>query len=249
MFGCATTGEDRITVLERHMIEAENKIAVIESGEGGQSLRDRVAQLRVMIDNLTNEVQALNGRLDEMGFMIEQKMADNKKDELTENVRLNNDRIDRIEKFLKLQPLVVKKEAGTQITPEAQGAASKELSEEELYAIAKQDFDIENYDTSKEKFEQFVKKFPKSENADNAQFWIGEIYYRQKWYEKAILEYQKVIENYPKGNKVESALFKQGLSFSNLGDKSNAKLIFNELINKYPKSPEAEAAKAKLKEL
>jgi TolA-binding protein len=59
-----------------------------------------------------------------------------------------------------------------------------------------------------------LKRFPKSDNADNAQFWIGEIYYRQKWYETAILEYQKVIENYPKGNKVQASLLKQGFAFS-----------------------------------
>ena len=42
------------------------------------------------------------------------------------------------------------------------------------------------------KFKELIERFPKSERADNAQFWIGEIYYREKWYEKAILEYQKV---------------------------------------------------------
>jgi tol-pal system protein YbgF len=247
--GCATTGEDRISVLERHMVEAENKIASIEGGEGGQGLRDRVAQLRVMTENLSNEVQALNGRLDEMTVKIEQNTDQSKKDDLAENVKLNNERLARIEKHLKLAPLVVEKGSGAQIAPGSPEAAPKELTEEELYTLAKQEFDIENYDSSREKFEQFIKRFPKSDNADNSQFWVGEIYYRQKWYEKAILEYQKVIENYPKGNKVESALFKQGLSFSNLGDKANAKLIFNELINKYPNSPEADAAKAKLKEL
>ncbi|MBW2198143.1 MAG: tetratricopeptide repeat protein, partial [Deltaproteobacteria bacterium] len=88
-----------------------------------------------------------------------------------------------------------------------------------------------------------------SKNADNAQFWIGEIYYHEKWYEKAILEYQKVIEKYPKGNKVQASLLKQGFAFLNLGDKSNARLILSELIKKYPKSNEAKIAKRKLKGL
>jgi tol-pal system protein YbgF len=92
-----------------------------------------------------------------------------------------------------------------------------------------------------------LKIYPKSKHADNAQFWIGEIYYREKWYEKAILEYQKVIEKYPKGNKVESSLLKQGLAFYNIGDRANARLILNVLIKKYPKSNEAKIAKRKLK--
>lgn len=94
-----------------------------------------------------------------------------------------------------------------------------------------------------------MKRFPNSDNADNAQFWIGEIYYRQKWYEKAILEYQTVIEKYPKGNKVQASLLKQGFSFFNLGDKANARLIFNELVRKYPDANEAAIAREKLKTL
>ena len=94
-----------------------------------------------------------------------------------------------------------------------------------------------------------IQRFPKSERADNSQFWIGEIYYREKWYEKAILEYQKVIEKYPKGNKVPASLLKQGFAFSNLGDKSNSRLILEELIKKYPNSNEAKIAKDKVKEL
>jgi tol-pal system protein YbgF len=85
--------------------------------------------------------------------------------------------------------------------------------------------------------------------ADGAQFWLGEIYYHEKWYEKAILEYQKVIEGYPKGKKTPSALLKQGLAFLNLGDNANAGLILKELIRKFPDSNEANVAKNKLKTL
>jgi len=94
---------------------------------------------------------------------------------------------------------------------------------------------------------KFLKRFPTAKNADNAQFWIGETYYREKWYEKAILEYQKVIEKYPKGNKVPASLLKQGLAFYSIGDKANARLIMNELIAKYPHSREAKIARKKLK--
>jgi tol-pal system protein YbgF len=91
--------------------------------------------------------------------------------------------------------------------------------------------------------------YPSSDNADNAQFWIGETFYQEKSYEKAILEYQKVIEKYPRGNKVPAALLKQGLAFLNLKDRVNSRLIFEELVRKYPNTSEAKAASDKLKEL
>ena len=100
---------------------------------------------------------------------------------------------------------------------------------------------------AKKYFQEVIQRYPKSENADNAQFWIGEIYYREKWYEKAILEYQKVIEKYPDGNKVPAALLKQGLAFHNIGDKANSRHILEELVKKYPKSNEAKIAREKLK--
>ena len=121
------------------------------------------------------------------------------------------------------------------------------FSEDAIYHSGKQAFDQGDYESARENFQKLIKKYPNSKNADNAQFWIGEIYYHEKWYEKAILEYQKVIEKYPEGNKVQASLLKQGFSFFNLGDKANARLIFTELIKKYPKSNEAQIAKKKLK--
>ena len=94
-----------------------------------------------------------------------------------------------------------------------------------------------------------MKNDPTSSNADNAQFWIGETYYNEQWFEKAILEYQTVIEQYPKGNKVPAAMLKQGLAFLKLGDQSNARLVLKRLIQYYPKSNEASIATAKLKDI
>ena len=128
-----------------------------------------------------------------------------------------------------------------------QGKTGEALSEAELYAAAKQSFDQGEFEKAREGFQTLIKLYPKSNNADNAQFWVGEIYYREKWYEKSILEYQKVIENYPRGNKVPASLLKQGLAFFNIGDKANARLILKELVKKFPKSNEAKIAKQKLK--
>ena len=124
-----------------------------------------------------------------------------------------------------------------------------EIGLENLYFSAKQSFDQGDLKKAREGFQKFIQKYPQSKNADNAQFWIGETFYRERWYEKAILEYQKVIEKYPKGNKVQSAFLKQGLAFLNLEDKTNARLILTELVKKFPKSNEARIAKQKLKGL
>jgi tol-pal system protein YbgF len=159
----------------------------------------------------------------------------------------NAQRLARIEQYLKLEPMVIGSKPESKIKPE--GPAAKGPSEDELYSKAKQAFDQGNMAAARKGFEDLIHFYPNSQNADNAQFWIGETFFREKLYEKSILEYQKVIEKYPKGNKVPAALLKQGYAFQSLGDKVNSRLIFEELVRKHPTTSEAKTASDKLKEL
>jgi tol-pal system protein YbgF len=227
--------------------------------EKEQQLRSQYAELYATVDRLQEQIQLLQGKIEEKeyrqknmlsgdtGDSVEAKIAN-----LEQSSLAIKERLLRIEEYLALDG-AARKATSAKAVPEKPPAKdkvetppAKEMAENELYAKAKQDFDNGELDVARSGFQEFIKRYPKSAIADSAQFWVGEIYYRQKWYEKAILEYQKVIENYPKGNKVQASLLKQGFSFFNLGDKSNARLILKELINKYPSSNEAKIAKQKL---
>ncbi len=165
-------------------------------------------------------------------------------DKLSINLNQLEARLKYIEQYLNLES------AGSRSAPkDPSQPAEKTLSDQDRYVAAKQAFDQGDFEAARPAFESIIKDFPKSEHADNAQFWIGEIYYREKWYEKAILEYQKVIENYPKGNKVPASLLKQGFAFISLGDRANARLILKELSQKHPETNEGKIALQKLKEL
>jgi tetratricopeptide (TPR) repeat protein len=59
-------------------------------------------------------------------------------------------------------------------------------------------------------------RHPDSEYAGNAQYWIGECYYTQRDYARALEAFNKVIERYPKGQKVPDALLKVGFSLTAL---------------------------------
>jgi len=104
-----------------------------------------------------------------------------------------------------------------------------------------------DYAGARDKFTAFMTQNPKSPQVADAQFYIAESYYNEKWYEKAILEYQTVIAKYTKSPKRAAALYKQALSFEKIGDEANAKQRFKDVANLYPVSPEAKLAKKKLK--
>jgi len=264
--GCALqrdviTLDNRQALMEKRYVESQQKNKELASQlntqkQSNQNLRSKFAEQRAMIESLRQDIQILSGRLEETEYVIKQKIKTSEDSYEKKEIRLdridrtsseNKSRIARLEQYLNFEPAEPDVKAKQASGIKTHRRAEKKFSEDAIYHSAKQAFDQGDYESAREKFQKLIKKYPKSKNADNAQFWIGEIYYHEKWYEKAILEYQKVIEKYPKGNKVHASLLKQGFSFFNLGDKANARLIFTELIKKYPKSNEAKIAKKKLK--
>lgn len=100
-----------------------------------------------------------------------------------------------------------------------------------------------------QKLREFVRKSPKSEYADDAQYWIGEAYFANRDYNRAILEFNEVLLRYPKGDKVPAALLRQALAFAELGDKVDARLVLQKLVSEHGDAPEAERGRQKLAEL
>lgn len=264
--GCAARSDvivldDRLASIEGQVEREKSRIEQygqsVDAKE--QSLRTQTASLKVDIESLREQIGVLTGRLEEIEHLVREdrksvddagKTSATERDQMQENVKLFDNRISRIEQYLDLgtvnTPIAAKQDQPKIPAADADRTGG---SDHEMYSRAKQAFDAGNLDTAREGFQEMLKRYPQSNNADNAQFWIGEIYYQEKWYEKAIVEYQKVIENYPKGNKVASALLKQGYAFLNIGDKSNARIILKELTNKFPDSNEAQIATRKLSQI
>ena len=224
-----------------------------------QKLRNKYAGQSADLEQIREDLQLINGRLEEIEYLFKRRLDSfeekeknrgSRLDQLAEDIRQLKKRSNHLEKYLNLEHSAtaanVLKDASIANDPPKQ---INKLTEKQLYLSAKNAFDSTDFAKALAMFEKFLKKYPKSKNADNSQFWIGEIYYHDKWYEKAILEYQKVIEKYPRGNKVPAALLKQGLAFFRLGDKANTRLILKELIKKFPKVNEAKIARKKLKDL
>ena len=268
-FGCVSqkevsTLDNRLSELEIRNAEIKKNREALKSGlqsreQKEQELRHQSASLGAKVNALNEEIRTLTGRVEALEHLLQrQKQKDAgslqtekaRIEKLAKSAKSTDERIFRIEQYLNFESTTQtppKEKSVAKIIPA--GQVTPKTSEDEIYRTAKQAFDQGDSDTARKKFQELIERYPKSERGDNAQFWIGEIYYREKWFEKSILEYQKVIENYPTGNKVPASLLKQGLAFFNLGDKANSRLILQELIKKHPQSNEAKIAKDKLEAL
>lgn len=137
----------------------------------------------------------------------------------------------------------VARSSATQATPPSV------LTPEQVYKRAFQLFNKRKYEESRKAFEEFLKKYPESKLAGNAQFWIGECYYKEKKFQEAINAYQTVLDKYPNGNKIKDSMLKQGMAFARTGDTTAAMILFSRLIKNFPDSNQAMIAKKQMEKL
>lgn len=97
----------------------------------------------------------------------------------------------------------------------------------------------------KNRFEEFLQKYPEGRYAANALYWIGESYYVQRSYPEALLEFKQVSARFPRHHKTADALLKAGMTYQKLGDKDNADLQFKALLADFPQSEAARLARSK----
>ncbi len=120
---------------------------------------------------------------------------------------------------------------------------------DQLYKRALKDYQEKNYEAAVVNFKQYLKQAPKSPQAGNAQYLIGESLYAQKQYEAAIVAFDEVVQKHSQDPKVVAAMLKQGYAFAELKDARNARFFLQQVQKKYPNSPEAQQAAEKLKQL
>ena len=117
-------------------------------------------------------------------------------------------------------------------------AALPEADAQSLYergygALLQQD-----YAGAEAAFRQLIEGYPKDPLAGNAQYWIGESWYRRGQYKNAADAFLKGYKKYKSGDKAPETLLKLGMSLAALGQKDAACSTFGELKSKYPSAPE-----------
>jgi tol-pal system protein YbgF len=129
------------------------------------------------------------------------------------------------------------------------GDAGAPPSADVLYTSALRDYSGGKYDLARQEFTDYLRLFPTTDLASNAQFYLGEIDYVQADFAGAIAQYDKVILNYPKSFKLAPARLKKGQALLETGQRAAAVREFREVVRRYPGSEEAKRAQAKLREL
>ena len=113
-------------------------------------------------------------------------------------------------------------------------AAPLAAAPDQLYATAMASLKAEEHMRAAREFGELTAKFPDDPLASNAQYWIGEAYYRARDFPAALVEFQKVIDRYPASAQVPEALLKIGLCHRALKDQARARVAWEQVAHDFP---------------
>ena len=236
----------------------EQRVAKIERLVESQTLLDMLQRL----DALQQEVQQLRGMVEEQGHTM---------DGLTQRQRELYLDIDR---RIRQVEVAVQASAGAGASPgggaatagtiagaaagTAAGAAtaagsaaaatvaSDPLAEQAAYQQAFNVLKEGHYEESVKALGDFLKRYPNSEYASNAQYWIGEANYVMRRFPDAIKEFNKVIDKFPDSSKTPDAMLKLGYTYYEVEDWAHANEVLNELVKRFPDTTAAQLAQNRL---
>jgi tol-pal system protein YbgF len=125
-------------------------------------------------------------------------------------------------------------------------AAQVDPTEQKDYDAAMLLFKAGDYKAAAGALDAFVRRYPESGYAANAQYWLGNAFYAQRDCKSAIAAQQVVLKAYPDSPKAADAMLNIASCQTELKDKA-AKKTLQDLIKTYPDTPAAETAKERLK--
>lgn len=88
-------------------------------------------------------------------------------------------------------------------------------------------------------FESFLNTFPGNDYAGNAHYWLGECYFAQKQFDRAVQEFELVAERHADGGRAPDALLKSAAAWLQLGYKDRAQEAISTLRRRFPDSQAA----------
>jgi tol-pal system protein YbgF len=102
------------------------------------------------------------------------------------------------------------------------------------------------YNDAATAFQNFLQQYPDSSYADNAQYWLGEVYYVTRQFQPALTEFDKVLTVYPGSAKAADAKLKMGYIQYELKDWGKARGLLSDVVKAYPGSTSARLAQERL---
>ena len=236
-------------------------------------LQEQQQQLAAMLGGLADTLKTVTARMDDQTNASRKAFADQKLlvDGIAEGVRIlrekaddANVRLSSMSQELEAQRQIISSlptspppstgvpptgDPGTAPPPSPEKPPATNVAPQKAYDAAFNDYTGGQYDLAIEGFNFYLKTFPKSDRADDAQLNIGNSYYALGNFREAVTAFQRVISDYPQTDSVPAAYYKLGLSYEGLKQPDLARRAYEAVIKNHPNAMDAQLAKQRLDSL
>jgi TolA-binding protein len=226
-------------------------------------LQEQSQQLQNLLGTLNDAIKAVNTRLDQQAETTRKAFADQKLviDNLTNDVRVIREKLD--DNNVRIGSLTQEvdslrqslQQAVTRPSPTAEpdgggagGAATSTggtgpapapvppvgVSPKQLFESAQSDYYAGSYELAISGFTDYIKSFPKSDQADDAQVLICNAYLTDGKYDKAVEACDVAIRTYPNGDRLPEAYYRKGVALQALKDADAARDAYERAIKGDP---------------
>jgi TolA-binding protein len=108
------------------------------------------------------------------------------------------------------------------------------------------DYNAARYDVATGEFQDVLHYYPLDDLAGTAQFYLGEIAYKQLNFPDAVKDFNAVVEGFPGNKEAPAAQLRKGLALLQLNKRDLGIHELRTLILRHPQTPEAAQARTKL---
>ena len=217
-----------------------------------QEMQARVDQVNQQDEAEAQELEAIRRDISQIGMKVtqtEETIGDlsRKTENVSTRLSLLTEEVTRIKQDPVARPPVT--EQGVVLFGEAPATSSGNTRA--IYDNGLRLYHGETPQETREAIAEFTKVVqadPTGDWADNAEYWIGECYYKLEEFDPALAAFQRVF-NHQGSNKFEDAQLKIGMTYRLMDRRTEAIAALQELIQKYPNSQHIGLARQILAEI
>jgi tol-pal system protein YbgF len=248
-----TQVQQLLDMVQRLQSTVDNRFGAVQhlveqAADNSNRMSAAVTELQ---QKLAAQNEAMNGKIDSSVGSV-QSLNDSM-DELKSRVGKLQEALNQIQAQLQnSQPAAGGQAApqggGGQPGPGAQAAPGGNAAPplEDTFQAGVRDFNSAKYNVAQGEFQDIIQYYPTDDLAGQAQFYLGEIAYKQQDYGNAVKAYNAVLEGFPTSNKAPAAQLHKGLSLLAQNKRNPGIEELRSLIHKHPQMPEAAQARTKL---
>lgn len=239
--------QQNVVAVQRTQADTEARLKAVEGqlSGGSENQRTAVADLRSENEDLKRQVSQTSQQIADTNTRIDALSRE------VEDVKAGARRPSGGTSATPPPVVPVPGTPGTEAMPPETGGSAAQAGPgaQELYNSAYADFSKGNFDLAVSGFEEFAQRFPDSDVADNALYWIGECRFSQGKFQEAVAAYDKMLERYPRSDRAAAANLKKGLSYLEQNQVSQAVVQLRYVVSTFPSSDEARIARDRLASL